>query len=82
MGRDIMLVDFILDRRDGIEYDPRELYDYCNEMGAIFGDSYWNVARALDGGTNEDIRLELCAYILGGGYNPQICDYINSVDWL
>ena len=25
---------------------------------------------------------ELGAYILGGGYNPQICDYINSVNWL
>jgi hypothetical protein len=72
-----MLVDFILDRREGIEYDPRELYDYCQEEEA-----YWGVARALDGGTEEDIRGELCGYILGNGYNPEICEYICSVDWL
>lgn len=72
-----MLVDFILDRKEGIEYDPRELYDYCQEEEA-----YWGVARALDGGTEEDIKGELCGYILGNGYNPDICDYICSVNWL
>jgi hypothetical protein len=46
-----MLVDFILDRKEGVEYDPKELYDYCQEE-----EIYWGVARALDGGENEDIR--------------------------
>lgn len=63
-----MLVDFILDRMEGVEYDPRELYDYCQEE-----EIYWGVARALDGGDNEDVRRELCGYILANGYNPEIC---------
>lgn len=77
-----MLVDYILDRKDGIAYNAKELYDYCQEMGAIHGDLYWNVARALDAGTNEDIQRELCRYIEKSGYNMSICDYIKSVNWL
>jgi hypothetical protein len=72
-----MLVDFILDRKEGYRYDPRELYGYCQE-----DEQYWDVARALDGGTEEDVQGELCGYILGNGYNPEICEYICSVNWL
>lgn len=72
-----MLVDFILDRMGGIEYDPRELYDYCQEE-----EIYWGVARALDGGDNEDIQRVLCEYIENEGYNMDICEYIRSADWL
>lgn len=72
-----MLVDFILDRMEGVEYDQRVLYAYCQEE-----EIYWGVARALDGGDNEDIRRELCGYIEDEGYNMDICEYIRSVNWL
>lgn len=77
-----MLIDYILDRRAGDKYNAKELYDYCQYMGSIHGDLYWNVARALDAGTNKDIQRELCKYVIKSGYNPDICDYINSVNWL
>ena len=77
-----MLIDMILDRRAGDEYSARELYDYCQEQGAIFGDLYWNVARAMDEGEEEDVRGALCAYIVASGYNETICEYVNNVNWL
>lgn len=49
-----MLVDVILDRRAGDEYSARELYYYCQEEGAIFGDLYWDVARAMDEGDEKN----------------------------
>lgn len=77
-----MLVDVILDRRAGDEYSARELYYYCQEEGAIFGDLYWDVARAMDEGDEKMVRDALCRYVIKGGYNTDICDYINSVNWL
>lgn len=74
-----MLVDAILDRKDGQEYSPKALYNYLNGWA---GGLYDDVCRALDCGDNEDVKRELCGYILANGYNPEICVYINSVDWL
>lgn len=77
-----MLIDMILDRRAGDEYSAKELYLYCQEEGAIFGDLYWNVARAMDWGEEKAVRVALCAYIVESGYNEAICEYVNSVNWL
>lgn len=77
-----MLIDAILDRKAGDAYSARELYAYCQEEGAIFGNLYWNVARAMDEGSEWDVREALCAYIVESGYNVAICEYVNSVDWL
>lgn len=74
-----MLIDFILDRKDGFSYDPEELYDYL--VGYDIP-AYVEVARALDSGTEEDVKKALCAYIDDEEYNPSIKDYINSVKWL
>ena len=44
--------------------------------------SDYSISRALDGGEEEDIKRELCAYIDDGNYNPRIKDFINAVSWL
>lgn len=77
-----MLIDLILDRKDGQEYDSRDFYNQVNEYGETFGDSCWDVARAMDGGENSDVQRELCRYIMQNGYNMNICDYVNSVEWI
>lgn len=76
-----MLIDVILDRRAGDAYDAREFYNYLQDAGSIFS-IYWDVARAMDEGTEDDVKAELCRYIEDGMYNPTIADYIRSVDWL
>ena len=45
-----MLIDVILDRRDGVKYDARRLYDYLQEGGVVFP-FYWDYARVMDEGT-------------------------------
>lgn len=77
-----MLIDLILDRFDGAEYDAREFYNEVSAYGDSLGPQYIAVARALDGGEEKDVKQELCEYVRCGGYNEEICDYINSVNWL
>lgn len=74
-----MLIDIILDRKDGDEYNPKELYNYCQDSVFQF---YRKVAEVMDNGTEEQIKELLCSYIKEEMYNPNICDYINSVNWL
>jgi hypothetical protein len=74
-----MIIDVILDRRDGYEYTEnsmKRLYDYAMYF------KFWKLADALDNGDNEDIQRELCQYILDQDYNPELIDYINSVNWV
>ena len=60
-------------------YSARAFYhrvmDYAN-MGGI------EIARALDSGTEADVKRTLCAYIDGHEYNSEIKDYINAAEWL
>lgn len=79
-----MLIDAILDRKadreNGIfNYDPRELYQYINGWA---GGLYDPVASAMDEGSEADVKKALCFYIGAQGYNPDIKDFVNSVDWL
>jgi hypothetical protein len=79
-----MLIDAILDRKyereNGIfRYDPRELYNYINGWA---GGLYDPVARAMDEGTEADVKKALCFYIGSQGYNKRIKDFVNSVNCL
>lgn len=78
-----MIVDRILDRKDGEPYNAKNFYNYCMKEMAVFG--YYiggEITRAMDSRTNADVQEALCKYILEQDYNPEICDYIRSVDWL
>jgi hypothetical protein len=74
-----MIIDLILDRKGGSSYKAKEFYD--NVMAYEEGTDY-EISRALDGGTEEDVRKALCDYIIRNDYNPKICNYINKVTWL
>lgn len=74
-----MIIDLILDRKGGSSYKAKEFYD--NVMAYEEGTDY-KISRALDGGTEEDVRKALCDYIIRNDYNPKICNYINKVTWL
>lgn len=75
-----MIIDEILDRKDGASYNPQDFYDYVSHQLDVLNSE--DIARALDSGTEEDVKKALCEYVKMGGYNPIICDYINSVNWL
>lgn len=74
-----MIIDLILDRKGGSSYKAKEFYD--NVMAYEEGTDY-EISRALDGGTEKDVKKALCDYIINNDYNPKICNYINKVTWL
>ena len=73
-----MIIDLILDRKDGKESSAKEFYNNVAQYGEIGDD----IAQALDGGENEDVRRALNNYIDGNDYNEEIKKFINSQDWL
>lgn len=73
-----MIIDLILNRHDGIPYDSHRFYFDCLQYGKV-GDG---ITRAMDYGTEADVKRELCKYIHTQGYSPDICRYVNSVKWL
>ena len=77
-----MIIDIILDRKDGEPYDAKKFYLDIMGYADIWPDLANPITRAMDGGTNEDVRKALCYYIVSQGYNPSICDYVNSVEWI
>ena len=65
-----------------LAYNAKDFYNELQDYGEIFGDLAWNIARAMDEGNEEDVKRELCNYVITQGYSENICDYINSVEWL
>lgn len=77
-----MIIDDILDRKDGSNYNAKEFYDYVLTWCDDEDDVGTEIARAIESGSEEAVKKALCNYIKDQGYNPKICNYINSVNWL
>lgn len=80
-----MVIDLILDRKAGeFKYNAKKAYDYIRTEEECFDfiENGINISGAMDHGTEEDVKKQLCNYILKNDYNPEICEYINSVNWL
>ena len=82
-----MIIDLILDRKDALEndvknYNAHEFYMECMGYNSTFYGIADGILQAMDEGTEENVKNELCLYILRNGYNSDICDFINSVEWL
>lgn len=75
-----MIIDLIQSRKHGdfLSYTPSSFYNAVRGYGEI-GDE---ITLAMDEGTENDVKRELCTYIVSNGYNQEFCNYINSVDWL
>ena len=73
-----MIIDLILDRKDGFGYDAKEFYN--NVMG--YGQIGFDITSAMDGGTNLDVQRELSIYILKNEYNHKLIDYVFSENWI
>ena len=77
-----MIIDKILDRKDGCTYNAHDFYWDCHKYNTIFEGIANDILYCMDEGDETDVRLSLCRYILRNGYNPELCDYICSVKWL
>ena len=75
-----MIIDIILDRKDGaIKYTAathlKAIYDYATDAGMT------ELATAVDGGTEDDVKAALMRYITVCGYPLDLLDYIAGVRW-
>nr|WP_314662073.1 hypothetical protein [uncultured Prevotella sp.] len=77
-----MIIDLILDRKDGVEYNAKRFYEDCKNYESYNLGTNGSISDAMDYGEESDVKRELCFYIDDNGYNPEIKDYINSVNWL
>lgn len=73
-----MVIDLILDRKDGKEYNPEEFYKGVRDYGQIG----WDITEAMDEGEEKDVKRTLKNYIIDNEYNDKIAEYIDTVDWL
>lgn len=82
-----MIIDLILDRKDNEEafgedlYNSRDFYYEILDYEAIFGLN-GDISKAMDYGTENDVKKALCDYIDKNEYNPEIKKYIRSKEWL
>jgi hypothetical protein len=61
-----------------LKYMPERFYQQVMDYGEVgFG-----ITAAMDGGTEEDVKRELCKYIINNEYDPDLCNYINERTWL
>lgn len=77
-GAEVIEEDGIMMTMIPLEYNAKRFYYNVFRYGEIG----YGIARAMDGGDEEDVKKELCKYIMDNGYNPEICDYVNSRKWL
>lgn len=77
-----MIIDLILDRKDGAFYNPHDFYMGVASYGELTPVHSERITRAMDSGEEEDVRRELMNYIHQNGYNENLKDYIESVKWL
>ena len=77
-----MIIDLILDRKDGKPYDPAAFYRDVAGYGDTWPDIADPITAAMDYGTDADVKRALCEYVRAGEYSAKICDYIESVAWL
>lgn len=73
-----MIIDLILERRDGAPYTKQtiaQILEYCD----VFG--FADISRAIDAKDEIALKNALYAYI-DGEYNPDIKAYVSSVSWL
>ena len=76
-----MIIDLILDRKDGKTYDVYEFFRYVRQYEDIFKFDP-DISKALDYGSESDIKEALKRYISKQGYNEKINAYIDSVNWI
>lgn len=64
-------------------YNAHEFYynvfAYQGGCGGYYAE---RITRAMDCGTDDDVKAELCRYIIENEYNPEICKFVNSRKWI
>lgn len=78
-----MIIDNILDRRDGRHYSAHDFYIEVRKYERLgVGTHGEDISLSMDYGDNRDVQRVLCQYIDRNEHNPSIKDYIRSQEWV
>lgn len=78
-----MIIDLILDRKDGYPYDAYEFYNEIRDYERLgIGVSDERISIAMDYGDNRDVQRVLCEYVYMNGYPAKIQKYIRTQQWI
>lgn len=78
-----MIIDSILDRRNGYPYNAHEFYNDIRDYECLgVGTHGEDISLAMDYGDNKDVQRVLCQYVQRNGYPANIEDYIRSQVWV
>lgn len=73
-----MVIDTILDRKDGCRYDRSE-QEYIEEIART--DGFRNLAKAFKTENEEMAKTELKKYVKRQGYSSDLNEFIDSQQW-
>lgn len=75
-----MIIDLILDKKDGLPYNPREFYKQVKQYGKDI--QFTDISDAMQEKNEYKVKQALCRYIVEFDYNLDIIKYILKVNWL
>lgn len=73
-----MVIDTILDRKDGCRYDRSE-QEYIEEIART--DGFRNLAKAFKTENEEMAKTELKKYVKKQGYSSDLNEFIDNQQW-
>ena len=76
-----MIIDLILDRKDGKEYNAKEFYNSVSQYASTLNTGI-GIAEAMDNVEEEDIKRALINYIYENDYSQKLIPFINFSKWL
>lgn len=78
-----MIIDSILDRRDGRHYSAHDFYLEVRKYERLgVGTHGEDISLAMDYGDNRDVQRVLYQYVQRNGYPADIESYIRSQIWV
>lgn len=77
-GVDIVEEDGVKFTKIPLKYSAKAFY----QQVLMYGEVGHGISEAMDYGTEDDVKRALCKYIEDGGYNMELCNYINERSWL
>lgn len=77
-GAEVVEEDGVKFTKIPLEYSAKAFY----QQVIMYGEVGHGISEAMDYGTEDDVKRALCKYIEDGGYNMELCNYINERSWL
>lgn len=71
-----MIIDEILDRRDGCKYNPEYLVDIAEI------DGFDNIVKAFKSKNENAAKSALKEYVNENGYDNKLNEYVDSQQWI